>query len=157
MAMLQRLAWLPVLLALLGGVTASAQTFADEQAIIQFQRAADSYAFSHRQIERRGAAQVGMREGALFTPMVAAVFRSRIQAARSGGCAVPDSGVDFVVPRAGASVGSTTLVPPCIIAALPKLPDELEYRRSGIALLLADAHLQIVVDVLHAAFPQAAP
>ena len=152
-----RLVWLAALLALMPGVTVSAQTFADEQAILQFQRAADSYAFSHRQTERRGAAPVGITEGALFTPMVAAVLRSRIQAARSGGCAVTDSGVDFAVPRAGASVGSTALVPPCIIAALPKLPDELEYRRSGIALLLADAHLHIVVDVLHAAFPQAAP
>ena len=44
--------------------------------------------------------------------------------------------------------------PSCIATMLPGLPTELEYRVSGIALLLIDAHLAIVVDVLHAAFAQ---
>jgi hypothetical protein len=44
-------------------------------------------------------------------------------------------------------------VPPCIASVLPPLPNELEYRAAGVALLLADAHVHVVVDVLHAAFP----
>ena len=153
MAMLVRLAMLPALLALLAGVTATAQTFADEEAILQFQRAADSYAFGHRQADRRGAPLAGMAEGALITPRVAAVFRSRIRLAQANGCALGAPGANFVVPRVGASTADSAAAPPCIAAVLPKLPTELEYRIAGVALLLGDAHLHVVVDVLHGAFP----
>jgi hypothetical protein len=37
-----------------------------------------------------------------------------------------------------------------VAAALPALPDELEYRSAGTVLLLADAHANLVVDVLPA-------
>jgi hypothetical protein len=39
------------------------------------------------------------------------------------------------------------------MAALPKLPPELDYRSAGVALVLVDAHAGLVVDVLHGAFP----
>jgi hypothetical protein len=132
------------------------QTLPETQALVEFQRAADSYAFTHRRTERRGTAPPAMTEGTLFTPMVSAVFRSRIQSARAAGCAVPGAGADYAVPRVNDATARSVAVPPCIAAALPKLPAELEYRMAGVALLLADAHLHIVVDVLHAAFPQAA-
>ena|SRR5688572_10473417 len=132
------------------------QTLPETQALVEFQRAADSYAFRHRQTERREAAPPPMTEGTLFTPLVSDLFRSRIRSARAGGCAVPGAGANYVVPRVNASTAGTGAVPPCIATALPRLPAELEYRMAGVALLLADAHLNIVVDVLHAAFPQAA-
>jgi hypothetical protein len=39
------------------------------------------------------------------------------------------------------------------VAALPKLPPELEYRSMGVALMVIDVHAGLVVDVLHGAFP----
>jgi hypothetical protein len=39
---------------------------------------------------------------------------------------------------------------------LPRLPDELEHRARGVALVLVDTHANLIVDVLHAAFPQLA-
>ena len=122
----------------------------DEGVILQFQRAADSYAFQHRQTERRGAAPAPLVEGAVFTPQVAAEFRRRLGAA---GCE-PVSNQEFVVPRVNSSTEGTRPLPPCMSAALPKLPPELEYRTAGVALILADAHLHIVVDILHAALPR---
>ena len=127
-----------------------AQPSISDAAILQFQRAADTYAFQHRQTERRGAAPATLIEGAFFTPTVAAALRDRLRASR---CEFPrsDSG-DFVVPRVNSSTDGTGALPACMNALLPKLPPELEYRFAGVALILADAHLRIVVDILHAAF-----
>ena len=129
--------------------------YGDAQAMLEFQRAADAYAFSHRQTERRGAAAAVRIEGAIFTPVVAAAFRTRIAMATGrGDCAVPPaSQTDFVVPRVNGSIAGTSDLPGCIAAVLPRLPAELQYRVSGVALVLTDAHLLVVVDVLHAAFP----
>ena len=143
-----------VALALVLPVAAQARQQMDTAAIVQFQRAADSYAFHHRQTERRGAALAPLVEGGFFTPLVATAFRDRI---RTSGCEIPQSsGGDSAVPRLNASTEGTKPLSPCLSAVLPALPAELEYRVSGVALLLADAHLHIVVDVLHAAFPQPA-
>lgn len=144
-------------LAIVAGADSRAQeSFGDAQAMVEFQRAADAYAFSHRQVERRGQGSAARIEGTLFTPVVSDAFRKRIRAATAGGaCAVPEpASGDFTVPRVNAPVGGASVVPPCITAKLPPLPAELEYRMAGAALVLADAHLRIVVDVLHAAFPQ---
>ena len=130
--------------------TPQAQQSMDAAVIVQFQRATDSYAFQHRQTERRGASPAPLVEGVFFTPQVAAAFRYRIQ--RSG-CEISQGGAASAVPRPNGSTDGTSVLPPCLSAALPALPAELEYRASGVALLLVDAHLHIVVDVLHAAFP----
>lgn len=129
--------------------------FGDAQVIIEFQRAADSYAFSHRQLERRAQGPAAGVEGTLFTPIVVDAFRKRIRRATAGGaCKLPDTAIrDFLVPRVNAPLDREPLVPACIASVLPPLPNELEYRVAGVALLLVDAHLHIVVDVLHAAFP----
>lgn len=133
--------------------TRAAQPFGDTQAMIEFQRAADAYAFSHRQVDRRGAAPPARAEGTLFTPAVSDAFRKRIRAATSRqGCEPPSAGSDFAVPRVNTRLEGAPALPACIAAVLPPLPTELEYRIAGVALLLADAHLHIVVDVLHAAF-----
>jgi hypothetical protein len=120
----------------------------DEAVILQFQRAADAYAFQHRQTERRGAAPAPLIEGAFFTPQVAAALRDRLRAA---GC-TNAAGQEFMVPRVSSSTEGTSPIQSCMSAAMPTLPPELEYRVAGVALILADAHLHIVVDILHAAF-----
>lgn len=143
-------------LAIFAAADSSAQgPWGDAQAMIEFQRGADAYAFSHRQGERRGQAPAAKAEGTLFTPVVADAFRKRIRTAMTRqGCELPRAGgSDFVVPRVNTRVEGAPPVPACIAAVLPPLPTELEYRLAGVALVLADAHLHIVVDVLHAAFP----
>jgi len=142
------------------------QAEADTATILQFQRAADSYAFLHRRVERQlgegltpdriataiRASRPAAGDGEMFTPIVAAVIRSRIAAAlKKPGCSVADE--TNVVPRPNQDAGPSVPVPACIETALPKLPPELEYRPAGVTLLLVDAHANLVVDVVHGAFP----
>ncbi len=129
--------------------------FYDAAIMVNFQRATDSYAFAHRQRERHGEWPAGRVEGTLFTPIVADAFRKRIRKAIAGeACRLADTpSGDFSVPRVNEPVDHAPAVPACIASMLPPLPDELEYRVAGVALLLVDGHLHIVVDVLHAAFP----
>lgn len=100
----QMVLWVVVVLALQGGVNVygGPQVFPDTQAVVQFQRAADDYAFKHRRAERRQlplevtadpamirraveamadavrAARADAREGDLFAPAVQPIFRARI-------------------------------------------------------------------------------
>lgn len=154
-------------LALIAIVTASANgTQADRGAIVRFQRAADSYAFEHRAIQRRVGesasreqmaaairdARPAAADGDLFTPDVAEAFRQRIAAAtRRPGCEVTDGSSE--VPRPNRDAGNAQRAPACIASALPALPPELEYRVAGVTLLLVDIHANLVVDVIHGAFP----
>lgn len=144
-------------LAIIGVADSRAQeSFGDAAVMLEFQRAADSYAFSHRQLERRGEGAAIGAEGTLFTPLVADAFRKRIRRAAAGACKVSDTVIlDFSVPRVNMRVDAPP-VPDCVRSVLPPLPDELDYGVAGVALLLVDAHLHIVVDVLHAAFPVSA-
>ena len=153
------------------------EAFADARVVSEFQRAADSYAFLHRQVERRirlthrrdgetgeviastelRAALLAERasdlESPLFMPAVVAEFRRiAATAARAPGCDPGElrSGVwemshQIHSPATGARPLST-----CISTALPRLPDELEYRSAGTVLLVVDVHANLVVDVLPA-------
>jgi hypothetical protein len=47
-----------------------------------------------------------------------------------------------------------TTVPPTILQALPKLPNEVEYRIVGRDLLLLDVRANMVVDLIHEAMPR---
>jgi hypothetical protein len=152
------------------------QDFADVRAVVEFQRAADAYAFLHRQVERRlgqahqragrpadvieaaelATAIVGERssaqEGALFTtPVAAALRRSAAKAARANGCNPGElrSGA-WTLRQVNTSATGTTPLNPCIANALPALPDELEYRSAGTVLVLVDSHANLIVDILPA-------
>jgi hypothetical protein len=151
--MIGRTRFAPAVLAVVvcATVTGAQPPLNEARVIVEFQRAADAYAFGHRQTERRGAAMTPAVEGALFTPQAAAVLRSRIQSTLVGGCAVSSAG--GAVPRVNGGLDGTAGLPACMTAVLPRLPDELQYRSAGVALILADAHLSVVVDILHAAFP----
>jgi hypothetical protein len=46
-----------------------------------------------------------------------------------------------------------SMVPPPVLAGLPKLPAELEYRFLGRALILLDTEAQLIVDVMDNAIP----
>lgn len=151
-------------------------TFADTRAIIEFQRAADRYAFLHRQVERRlglehrraGGGEVGDRElaaaimearpsaaiAALFTSAdIIDAFRNvAARAARAPECDPGElrTGVWELSHQANSPATGTRPLSSCIAAALPDLPPELEYRSAGTVLVVVDGHANLVVDVLPA-------
>ena len=147
----------------------SQDRFGDAAAIIQFQRSVDSYAFQHRQVQRRlgegaspDAMAIGLRavrphaaEGEFFTPIIAAAFHNRIAfALRAPGCnTVAPGTLGSEVPRVGILALKAQALPSCLSGVLPHLPEELEYRAVGVVLILVDTHANTVVDVLHGAFP----
>jgi hypothetical protein len=144
-----------VLIAVVVGAARVSYGQADAAVILQFQRAADSYAFAHRQSDRRNTPAPLMTEGQFFTPIVAAAFRARIRNAVSvAGCDAPRPGEGgSEVPAVNTLASSADALPQCVAAALPRIPPELEYRVAGVALILADTRNNVVVDVLHGAFP----
>jgi len=145
--------------------------------LVEFQRGADAYAFLHRQAERQiGMAHrraglpveeiashtlaekiITMRGNdssqVLFTPAAAAALRElAARAARTPGCNPGElrSGVWVTAYKANASATGTNSISDCIAAALPALPEELQYRSAGTVLVLVDTHANLVVDVLPA-------
>ncbi|MBM3818824.1 MAG: hypothetical protein FJW14_07405 [Acidimicrobiia bacterium] len=98
------------------------------------------------------------RLGDVFTPPVAQVFRAEVTAA------VHDAGIDGLVDdEDGAPLVDLTVnepvpgwamqpVPAALAARLPALPDAVEYRRVGDALVLWDARAGILIDALPHAF-----
>ena len=160
------------IVAVLGATRSSAGSqgdFGDAAAMIQFQRGVDSYVLLHRQVQRRlgeGADQRAMAaglhaarqsaaDGDLFTPTIAAAFHHRIATAlrRSGCTIVPAGKPSSEVPRVGFLTITTSNLPDCVLSVLPRLPEELEYREAGVAIILLDLHANMVVDVLHGAVP----
>lgn len=156
---------------------AAQDTFADTRAVVEFQRAADSYAFLHRRVEsrigltHRRAGDAGdvvttaeLRtailaersraiDSPLFTPAVVTAFRNMAaKAVRTPGCDPGGlrSGVWEMYHQINSPAAGTKPVNACIAATLPALPDELEYRSAGTVLLLVDGHADLVVDVLPA-------
>jgi hypothetical protein len=147
----------------------------DVRAVVEFQRAADAYAFLHRQVELRlalahhdwqGGDPVDAAELAaaiverrpvsaprLFTPRAVAAFREiAALAARTPACDPGKlrTGVWEMRHDVNSSATGTSPLSACISAALPSLPDELEYRSAGTMLVVVDTHANLVVDVLPA-------
>ena len=134
-------------------LAAAQERYEDTQAIVQFQRAADSYALTHRQVERKlsaadqmpaalRAARSGSHQNVFFTPAVQVAFRNRItHALRSPECVAE-------LANQASQEGRVA----CVTKVLPHLPDELEYIVFGRTLLLVDRHVHIVVDVFLDAF-----
>ena len=156
----------------IAGVASPAQpVFPDSRAIVDFQRALDTYAFLHRQVERRvgvtadqRAMAAGMRaarpspqEGEIFIPLVATAFRHRIAVAlKSDGCEMPQlNRQNFEVPRPNGDASMASAIPECVSAAPATAAGGVRwYRAVGSRLVLVDTHAALVVDVVSAAFPQ---
>lgn len=127
------------------------------QALTEFTMAVNRYAEVHRLVENplsklasadpeqmararrahRAAileAHGTLQRGQVFTPRVSAYIRCRIQLAERS--------------------ASLTEAPPwsTVLLALPELPIEIEYRVEGRSLVLLDPEVNLVVDVLDAAF-----
>jgi hypothetical protein len=106
-------------------------------------------------------ARPAAQRGDVFTVPVARLFRQRI------GCALWTFDVTLLTtemegdsesnapPVVNGSFpwGSGNAMWPSVLAALPPLPEELEYRFVGADLVLVDVRADLVVDILKAALP----
>jgi hypothetical protein len=97
------------------------------------------------------------KAGDVFTQSIRAYFRRQIARALAGpdGAQIRESVMEEnpgpirlrVNGRYPDTVPTSTM-PPQILAALPKLPTELEFRFIGDRLILLDVHAQLVVDYM---------
>ena len=112
------------------------------------------------------AARAGAKQGDIITPQVATLFRRQINeclphsqwAAILLDMMVDEEG-DVQTPPPALRVNMEwpegvefAFVPPALLAALPQLPDELQFRLIGRALVLWDHHANLIVDFLPEAF-----
>jgi hypothetical protein len=104
------------------------------------------------------------RQGDVFTPQIQRVFRQTIRECLKG-CNINDLLASLneenpeglvLVPRVNgewpedASYGP---MPPHLLAALPLLPDELQYRFMNRDLVVLDVHANVIVDFMTNAMP----
>jgi hypothetical protein len=112
-------------------------------------------------------ARTDARPGDLITPEAGLVFRRRIAACLTAEWAAVLADNAAEVEEEGVPAGPPVVlrvnmtwpepvpfgvVPPQLLAALPRLPDELQYRIVGNALVLWDHHANLIVDFLPDAF-----
>ena len=97
-------------------------------------------------------------QGEIFTPEVQQLFR-RLMYPETVGTAgreakeaikedAPKGGISFKVNAAYPEGAPLPTVPPNFLAALPKLPEDLEYRIVDKHLILRDVHANIIVDFI---------
>ena len=168
----------------IGSPAGMAQTVRGEASVIaQFQSAVTDYTELHRRLEQgvepivvttdvqaieRGidamaaamrTARPGAKQGDLFTPALAGIFRAVIdEALRAHGLTVEEVRAAAMDDAAGTRVSlrvygafqwhAASAMPACMFEALPQLPPELEYRLVGPDMVLVDLHANLIVDVL---------
>jgi hypothetical protein len=102
------------------------------------------------------AARQHAKEGDLFTPDVADLFRAYLAKGMAGRYMaigpLDDEGWPVAVVNEPFAEEASHAVPPFLRQELPPLPAGIEYRRLGADLVLWDVHADIVVDVLVDAF-----
>lgn len=173
-------------LILLGGSSLPAALQPDQKAeadaIEAFTSGVDTYVALHRRLERHTprevitsdparieaasrilavsirAARPDARQGDIFTPEIAQVFRGRIVKALEGKDVAgllmdmaeetPAEGVPPPQVHARFPVEGSHTVPPVLLHALLTLPEELNYRFIGRDLVLLDLHADLIVDFL---------
>jgi hypothetical protein len=108
-------------------------------------------------------ARADAQQGDIFSPAMARYFRLVVaDAVKTGGIedllAIVEEENTVHIPAAvnvdypaGRSI---SMMPPCLLAALPPLPPELEYRFVGRDLILWDVHAGLIVDFVPDAIPE---
>ena len=96
-------------------------------------------------------ARVGAKEGDFFTPTISAVFRKTLFLeldASSWAAIMDDNPGEFSVPINGSYPEGKpfSTMPPSILAILPTLPDDIEYRFLGRHLILLDTEASVILD-----------
>ena len=103
--------------------------------------------------------RAGVREGNIFTASIGALLRSRIaealdargftaQQVIAASLEETDEEAPLPVVNGRFPWGRGAEMWPCVLNALPELPDELQYRIVGGDLVLIDVHANLVVDIL---------
>ena len=158
------------------GGTYGAHHLMSADALQHFQEGVQRYVVLHRQIERLlppldmsadrrqiqrwsdalaleiAAGRQAAREGDIIDAAAATVFRTRIrETLKDGDRAVEGTCAPAVNARVQWAAG--TRMPASLIAVLPPLPSELQYRFIGVDLVLIDVGAGLVVDVLRDALP----
>ena len=101
--------------------------------------------------KRIRAAREDAREGDIFTPAIAVEFREVLQLemdADTWAAIMDDNPGDFSNRINGTYSGKRPLstVPPTILARLPRLPDDVQYRFVGRHLILHDTRANLILD-----------
>jgi hypothetical protein len=128
----------------------------------------DDYAETKAAIAALGAtlrtARKSARQGDIFTPDIESWFRSKIAECLEG-CNTDDLLATLneenppglvLTPQVNAQwpdEASLGPMPPALLAALPRLPEELQYRFMNRDLVLWDVHANLVVDFITKAMP----
>jgi hypothetical protein len=107
--------------------------------------------------ERIRAARKGARQGDIFTPEIRTAFR-RLMYPETKGPEGPETkaaikedapkAVPFKINADYPEAAPLSTVPPNILASLPKLPEELEYRFVDKHMILRDVDANIIVDYM---------
>ena len=111
------------------------------------------------------AARKGAKQGEIFTPQIQQLFRrlmypetkGRDGAESKAAMAEEKQELKDVVVKVNAQYPDTAplmTVPPNILAALPKLPEDLEYRFVMRHMILLDVHANVIVDFVQNAIQQ---
>lgn len=102
------------------------------------------------------------KRGDIFPPAARALIRRYLARVLSGadGATLKSTMQEEAVGRLNLQVNGRypdgaphSTMPPKVLAALPKLPEELEYRVIGDRLILLDFHAHVVIDFIENAFP----
>jgi hypothetical protein len=98
------------------------------------------------------------RSGDIFTPEVRQLFRRLMYPELKGPDAeatreairedAPDKAIPLKVNASYPDSQPLPTMPPNLLASLPKLPEELEYRVIGRTLILRDVHANLIVDYM---------
>jgi hypothetical protein len=103
--------------------------------------------------------RAGVKQGEIFTPEIANLFRKLLYPELKGtdGAETKKAMKDDAPPRAAIPIKVNArypdeqplpTVPPNVLASLPELPKDLEYRIIGNDLILRDVHANIIVDFM---------
>jgi len=106
-------------------------------------------------------ARAGAKQGEIFSPDIATMFRESIQAALRDGLlsevlsALEKRALAEPVPVVNGDVEGTAMIslPGCLQQVFPPLPPELQYAFLHRHLLLVDVHAGLIVDYVPTAIP----
>jgi hypothetical protein len=108
--------------------------------------------------ERIRAARADAKAGDIFTPETAAKFRRllRPEAGPETKASIRDDNpgtISFKVNGDYPEKETLSTVPPNVLQALPRLPDNIEYRFVGKHLILRDSRANLIIDYMPNAIP----
>jgi len=112
-------------------------------------------------VERIGAARSGAKQGEIFTPEIATLFRRLLhpETKETGTKAlmkedkVSSGSVPFKINGPYPDTKPLVTAPPNILEALPPLPKDIDYRFVGKDLILRDSRANSIIDYMLNAIP----